>query len=157
MQGKKRNRILPMRKGVSPLIATVLLIGITVTLTGAVMMWGQRFVMEKTQKEGARAEAQLDCMSVEFTVDKSCASGSDLKVTVRNLKNTEIDGFTFRSVKLADTFKMTEKTEGLGTREFTLTGAGSVDTIDIVPLKKADSEYLPCSTQTKTARVTGPC
>lgn len=157
MQGKKRNCILPMKKGISPLIATVLLIGLTVTLTGAVMMWGQRFVTENTQREGSRAEAQLDCMSIEFTVDKSCTSGNNLKVTVRNLKNTEIDGFTFRSVNLVDTFKKTEKIEGLETKEFTLENAGSVDTIDIVPLKKADSEYQPCSTQTKTARVIGIC
>lgn len=148
-----------MKKGISPLIATVLLIGFTVALTSIVMMWGKGFVTEKTTKEGALAEARMDCLEVEFTVDKSCrpqAAQNDISLTLRNLKNTKVDAFVFTSAQLEDVIEKNEELAGLGMKEFTIT-APNLQTIDIVPQKRVGGNYIPCSGSTKSVRITNPC
>lgn len=142
------------KKAISPLIATVLLIGFTVSLTVLVMTWGKSFITEKATKEGALAEARIDCTNIDFTIDKSCKKGSDFNFTIRSLQSTKIDGFTFRSTELANTIERYTALESFATIEINdISIAKSLDTIDIVPLIKSQDKYLPCSAQAKTVRI----
>ena len=49
------------KKGISPLIATVLLIGFTVALAGIVITWGSNFVKNITSGTEERTESTLAC------------------------------------------------------------------------------------------------
>jgi len=56
------------KKGVSPLIATVLIIGFTIALAALIMTWGTTFI-KKTQKDvEIGAEAQLQCAKVDLAL-----------------------------------------------------------------------------------------
>lgn len=49
------------RKGISPLIGTVLLIGFTIGLAMLIFTWGGSFVETTTEETGERAINQLEC------------------------------------------------------------------------------------------------
>lgn len=159
MQREKRNSTMLTKKGISPLIATVILIGFTVALSSMVMIWGKEFITEKTEKQEETAEAQMSCLEVEFTVDKACktGNGNEIKLMLRNLKTAKIDAFTLRSIDLPDTIQ-TAELESLGVLEVITKDLGqNIDTIDIVPQIKIGNDYLPCSAAAKTARIKDTC
>ena len=78
-------------KGVSPLIATVLLIGFVIALVAVVMLWGKSFIMEKAAKEGSLSQKQLDCVRIEIDVKKE---GENYFVI--NKGREQIDGMIIR-------------------------------------------------------------
>ncbi len=51
------------KKGISPLIATVLLIGFTIVLAALVMRWGGTLFRETTQTTGCEAQGRIACSS----------------------------------------------------------------------------------------------
>jgi len=58
------------KKGISPLIATVLLIGFTIVLAALVIRWGSELVSSLTQEQSCQNEATISCTSdVEFTIN----------------------------------------------------------------------------------------
>ena len=57
------------KKGISPLIATVLLIGFTIVLAALVMRWGGTLFRETTQTTGCESQGRIACISqVEISV-----------------------------------------------------------------------------------------
>ncbi|MEK6937206.1 MAG: archaellin/type IV pilin N-terminal domain-containing protein [Nanoarchaeota archaeon] len=59
------------KKGISPLIATVLLIGFTVALAGVVITWGGGFVKSVTTGTEEKTEETLACAAeLKFEIDK---------------------------------------------------------------------------------------
>ena len=46
------------KKAISPLIATVLIIGFTITIAAILMIWGGNLVKERAEKISARTETQ---------------------------------------------------------------------------------------------------
>jgi len=161
MQRKKRDSILPMKGGISPLIATVLIIGFTVSLTAVVMTWGKSFITEKTQKTSESAETQMRCINLEFTADKAClrtitATDKKIVLTLRNLKSEKIDGFRFRSTSMPNVLEDLNALDIFNSKDLILTVSLTLNTVDIVPLVKEGSEYTPCAMQTKTVRL-NPC
>ena len=76
------------KKGISPLIATVLLIGFVIAVAVIVMTWGKGFVKERAEKEGALSQAQLQCNQVEIEIDDN--------FYITNIGSIEIGGFIIR-------------------------------------------------------------
>ncbi len=56
------------KKGVSPLIATVLIIGFTIALAALIMTWGTSFIKKTQQDVETGAEAQLQCARVDLEI-----------------------------------------------------------------------------------------
>ena len=54
------------KKGISPLIATVLIIGFTIVLAAVVMQWGGAFVRSLTEEQAVLAEGQTNCIKLNF-------------------------------------------------------------------------------------------
>lgn len=48
-------------KGVSPIIATVLVVGFAVAIGAAVSIWGTGFLSDQTETVGAQFEERVDC------------------------------------------------------------------------------------------------
>ena len=86
-----------MKKAISPLIATVLLIGFTVALAAVIMTWGQGFTKKITSETETTTEQALQCTKVNFEI--SSADCTDNKLTITNNGNTEIKSLKFRIYK----------------------------------------------------------
>lgn len=139
------------KRGISPLIATVLLIGFVVAVAGVAMMWTRGFVGEIQEKRGAEATASLSCSTdVKITV-RSADYGT---VSVQNDRG-RIDGFLL--VISGDGGSQTiESTSGVDSGgilniEFeydsSLTG-GLPKKLDVIPrIKLGKGVYQPCPNQ----------
>ncbi|HLC72216.1 MAG TPA: archaellin/type IV pilin N-terminal domain-containing protein, partial [Candidatus Nanoarchaeia archaeon] len=64
-------------KGISPLIATVLIIGFTVALAAIIMTWGRGFIDSTTKDVDKQRETALLCTSqLDFKFSKvDCVAG----------------------------------------------------------------------------------
>ncbi|MBI2110544.1 hypothetical protein HYT51_02080 [Candidatus Woesearchaeota archaeon] len=97
---KRKVNNLKEKKGISPLIATVLLIGFTIVLAALVMKWGGELFRTTTTTQGCMAEARLTCasdieidISAENTTDTVFTDGLNLNVNIISKTNRQIDGF----------------------------------------------------------------
>ncbi len=79
-----------MKKGISPLLATVILIGIVVTM--ALIVNG--FVSSMTQNQQERTEGMSSCTKAMITIDSVSCSNNILKVVISNIGETEVGNFT---------------------------------------------------------------
>lgn len=150
------------KRGISPLIATVLLIGFIVALVAVVMLWGKGFIQEKAEKEGALAQAQLGCINVKMDVK---LSGDN--VLIVNKGTQIINGLVIRSggslikCKPGDKKVCGTKTNafsGLKQLEsFDLSninvGGGDIDVIPAIIPAGLGAPLIPCSEQMKTISI----
>ncbi len=82
------NYMIQNKKAVSPLIATVLIIGFTVALAAVVITWGSRFVQQTQEEVDITSQIGLACSKLDFRVDKiECENG----FCARGLCNTVAD------------------------------------------------------------------
>ncbi len=96
------------KKGISPLIATVLLIGFTVALAGVVITWGGGFIKNITSSTEERTESTLACAGdLNFEITKvNCGrkDGVDVgpevdeqsKITIDNKGSVKLESVVFR-------------------------------------------------------------
>lgn len=92
----KRNQNLG-KKGVSPLIATVLLISLVIILIVTVIFWVKGFVNERISKEGALADAELKCTEINMDLKNIQATeGTKLIVELQNAGSEDIAGIIFK-------------------------------------------------------------
>ena len=84
------------KKGISPLIATVLLIGFTIVLAAVVMRWGGEFVRETTEETTCIAEAATACIDLRSEITNAVDNApttSSVTVTISSSSDQVIDGF----------------------------------------------------------------
>ncbi|MFH1455467.1 MAG: archaellin/type IV pilin N-terminal domain-containing protein [archaeon] len=144
------------KNGVSPLIATVLLIGFTVAIVSLLIIWGTNFLQETAEKEGAQAEGELNCQFVDFTVTNVDISGDNFEITISNFNEDPIDAFVFR---IEDTngdyypFQVYDSISGAGisTIQAVDTGLTDYNTLQVIPrLEIANNVYVTCEDQSLT-------
>lgn len=96
------------KKGISPLIATVLIIGFTVALAAVIMVWGQGFIKGMQTKTQAGADIQLVCAQdvliamsdvCRWDHDANPATTDKLKVTLKNDGSKDLKNVTLRFYK----------------------------------------------------------
>ncbi len=128
---KKLNKF--SKKGISPLIATVLLIGFTVALAAVIMTWGLDYVKSTTKKTEETTREALRC-ATDLNFEISEVNCADNKVTIDNRGDVEIVNITFRIFSGDD--GRTEVQPGLGpfgiksiTLDNPLSGASRVEAI----------------------------
>ena len=82
------------KKGISPLIATVLLIGFTVALAGVVITWGGGFIKNITSSTEERTESTLACAGdLNFDIKKiKCGKIEEVDWFENGLPVTGVDG-----------------------------------------------------------------
>ncbi len=83
------------KKGISPLIATVLLIGFTVALAAFVITWGGEFTRDITSDTKDRSSRTVACTNeLKFDVKKiDCAADT---ILIDNIGDIDIKGLTLR-------------------------------------------------------------
>lgn len=82
------------KKAISPLIATVLLIGFTIVLAAVVMQWGGSFVRQLTQQQAVTTTTATECMQVGFEInDAKFNTPNVITFKVTNSKDKPLGGF----------------------------------------------------------------
>jgi flagellin-like protein len=77
------------KRGITPVIATVLLIAIVVVVIGIILVWSRSFINESVQKKGLPADQA--CSQIRLT--KSCNDGV---ITITNLGNIPVYEFDIK-------------------------------------------------------------
>src|SRR3989344_8846886 len=93
------------KKAISPLIATVLIIGFTIALAAIIMTWGMSFTRDIQQTTEEGASMQIICTKdVMFKVTNVCETATDgtYKVTIQNDGPKKIESFKARFFEAAD-------------------------------------------------------
>ena len=143
------------KKGISPLIATVLLVSFVVILSGVVMFWGRQYVTELMEKRGEVSVAKLECESVDIEII-SAGSGS---ITIRNAGPVKLAGFMLRwsGGKACEVNEIVNSYED-ETIDLDMKCPGSGDQLNVVPMLKPQgigAPPIPCSTKNKLVKIGG--
>lgn len=92
------------RKGMSPLIATVLLMAFAVALGGMIMNWGDRMVNDPLQM----------CQDVDLNVRTFCSSDNGIRINVENEGDVPIATLTVSVSGAGGEFSTDVGNSGLG-------------------------------------------
>ena len=85
-------------KGISPLIATVLLIGFTIAIGGIISVWISGTTRTQTEEIGKQANIQSQCVGSSLAVKEVRQSGAQVNVTyvletgTETLTNITVEG-----------------------------------------------------------------
>jgi len=152
------------KKGVSPLIATVLLTGFTVSIIALVIVWGKAFTTETAEKEEALSHARLACENMDYTVTSASYStaGQKILLGIKNKGTQTLDSFVFRviygiegSYSDVQTVETTFSLKGAEEMSIPVENPDIKSTapfkVEIIPkIKVATNVYLPCSNQARS-------
>ncbi len=157
---KKKHETMKDKKGISPLIATILVIGFTVALAAVIMTWGQSFVKVITEGAEQSKEEQLTCaQKVAFEILDVCDPGNDYEVlvTLSNTGSVQIDSFSvrlfgteaFTGDDFTDSKSIITPLSPLAIRQDLVDNlnleAPWVHTVEILPIIKINERTVPCS------------
>jgi len=113
------------KRGVSPIIATVLLISIVVVLALIIFLWARGFVTETISKNGVPADQVCDEISLEVLY-------IDDELQVTNLGNTPVYGLEIRKTLGASI--ETEREQGIAAGQSASINIGAgYDEIEVFP------------------------
>jgi len=152
------------KKGISPLIATVLIIGFTVALAALILNWGQTFTQDIQDSTSESGEQQLTCATdVVFDLQSACNFGANtLLVTIANNGALDIEDFSVRiyedenkvyTISMTDLAYTAPVVEAFGIQSFQLDLTGSVPTIaaldvtkiEVIPQVIVGEEIISCT------------
>ncbi len=155
-----------LKKGISPLIATVLIIGFTVALAAVILTWGTSFTKQIAKGTEETTETQLACaQDVQFDVKSACADDADgdgvadgVKFIVENNGNRDIVNFSVR-LKITDTNVVSGSVGSaqiarFGLKTFVATAAdipdlagqeGSITEVTLLPVIKIAGKEVTCA------------
>ncbi len=119
------------RKGLSPVIATVLLIVLALILASIIFLWARSFLIEKAQKEGEPAENS--CGSIQFEAE---AYGAEVHIVNRG--NVPLYSFEIKK-KSSGTI---EKVETVGGSEGSTIRNGETGSISLIGTSIQTSEEI---------------
>ncbi|RME54328.1 hypothetical protein D6777_04180 [Candidatus Woesearchaeota archaeon] len=152
----KMKKRLTRKRGISPLIATVLLTGFTVTAVALIIVWGKAFTGETAEKQEAMTNARLSCENIEYTVTNAKFSGGKLILGLKNKGQQSMDSFVFKLI-FPDKAEPIETNNVIGPLDEDQVDIESPeltqkpDKVSIIPkVKVAAGVYLPCTNQERT-------
>ena len=109
------------KRGLSPVIATVLLIAIALLLAIIIFLWARGFISEKIDKFGEPIENS--CVNVDFEADASVDDGT-LIVDVINKGNVPLYGVEVKAVERGSV-----KSTGIATQSVSVGETASISVI----------------------------
>lgn len=146
------------KKGITPLIATVLLIGFTVALAAIIMTWGTEFIRGTTDNVDKQRDTALLCTSqLDFQLQVDCAGG---KVSVDNRGAVDIVSLKLRLHKPDGTVTVEDKpgVSAFGKTPFPVADLDQLNKVDAIATVKAkDNTDIVCSTAVREVTVPPNC
>lgn len=106
---KKRQRGQESKRGLSPVIASVLLILLVIVLASFIFLWARGFISEQIEKFGQPIETLCDSISFDAQIVQGSAGADALNVL--NTGNTDLYQLDVRMTKGGETIVATFKFE----------------------------------------------
>lgn len=139
------------KRGISPLIATVLIIGFTIALGVIVVTWGFDFTRNLQTSTETAAQKQITCGS-DFLIDvkRACVDDNKISIVVENLGKGTISMLNVRLIGTTDGILISNpgiSPYGIGSMEITLdpNTMGSLDSLEVIPVVNQNGEEFSCS------------
>ena len=157
------------KRGVSPLIATLLLILMSVGMGVAVMSWGEEYIEEKAEFVQGVQETVTTCDTVSFSVifingvQQLCVKNNAVWGLLDNGPDADIADFHVRVVGEGGIFVQEGVLDQPLTRasatpiSFALTDIGAVKQIKLTPKITVGGKQVVCSKQAMQAENILPC
>jgi flagellin-like protein len=159
MNNKKIRNIsfLKKKRGVSPLIATVLLIAFAVALGAVVMNWGRTYVEETATYAKSKSETEVKC-SMDVRI-KEVKVGQTIKVcyndtggfvdfVISNYGRKAVEKLIVHVLTTDNsiyTEEINEKINSGGIYHATSNYTGNFQQLEIIPNIYVTGEYIPCT------------
>lgn len=86
--------VLKRKRGLSPVVATVLLVALAMILAMIIFLWARGWIFEQIEKKGTPIDQV--CESIEIRVDWSKTPANNLLISVVNLGSTYINSVEIR-------------------------------------------------------------
>ncbi len=139
------------KRGISPLIATILLIGFTIVLAALIMVWGTDLFKNLQEEQGTKAETELICASKILPILKGACSTINplLDLEIKNEGQQEISSYIIR-VKSSQTSKTINGKSSIGSygvikQQIPVPNMGIIQEVDIIPYVKIQNKEKSCS------------
>lgn len=152
------------KRGISPLIATVLLIGFTIALASIIFSWISSFTEERAGKTAEIVKSEVSCAtSIEIGVEKACIDSTGIHFTLENRKNNDIGGFVIRlESTINPNVDVIEVDQMLGALEVTNVdiapqNLGAPESALIVPELNIDGKVALCQEKAIEVFITRGC
>ena len=128
------------KRGISPLIATVLLVGFTVALAAVVITWGGRFIQQTQDDVDRSTKLGLSCSKLNFEIVSVACASLQMTVTINSNTDQIIDNVILRLTKNDGSVAVTQNAfsapplTGFGTQNAVATVAvgDAYDTIEVI-------------------------
>ncbi|HZX12042.1 MAG TPA: archaellin/type IV pilin N-terminal domain-containing protein [Candidatus Nanoarchaeia archaeon] len=138
-------------RAISPLVATVILIGLVVVIGSLLWFFLGRTIDDIIEKEGAKCNAQ-QAAEIDYTLTRCtpctpgiCAPGQETLLVIKNTGRTRITGFR---VKIADGTTQTIDPDLLPAEEKTIivrSASADGDEIRLFPVIIKEGKVITCS------------
>jgi flagellin-like protein len=146
--------IVKMKKGISPLLATILLIGIVIALAILIWIWQSGILEDTVTKIGSKSSGQLAC-SQEIAIRVSNVECLIDKITfdVENVGSTNVNKFvivkTFPDGNI-ETVTLDNILSIASAQELTIDKTTDPDKIEIIPVVIRSNAQTDCREQSVT-------
>jgi len=141
------------KKGVSPLIATILLIAFAVALGSVVMNWGLNLSLGKSSDKCSNVHIKIRSIDVAEVCYGGFGANGYINFIIDNVGEADINGLAVwiageKGTKLIDLDSITIKKDSLFERKgkdvaYDLTAYGSIKNVQFIPKIKSDT-LEPC-------------
>ena len=166
---KGDKRMFHSKKGVSPLIATVLLIIFSIVLGAVVMSWGEAYIEDKAEfvKGAQETVAGCDSASIKIItvrgVPQICHTDDVMEVFIENGPFAEIydiharvlgtEGVTTRDSILVEPLKMGDSRKIM----FRFDSVGEIRQVKLTPIIMRGGTITPCLERATIIEPVNPC
>src|SRR3989344_8590518 len=142
------------KRGISPLIATVLLIGFTIVLAAAIFQWGSSLFEKIKAQSEEKALTKITCVSdVNIDIKQACNLISSALITIDNKGNINVKGLTVRLIgDKTYVQKVDEEIDSFGAKKISVKmpyGITNLKQVEVFPRILVDGKEQTCDSKIK--------
>lgn len=142
------------KRGISPLVATVLLLGFTVALAAVIMTWGQGFTRDIQKTTEETSNIQVICATdVVFDIDNACeVDANTVRVVIKNDGARDIDSFKARLYRSGSDVSTANVTgvSAFGIKSKDISKTGTIKLVELLPVITVGGKSITCSQNSPT-------
>ncbi|MBU1246245.1 MAG: archaellin/type IV pilin N-terminal domain-containing protein [Nanoarchaeota archaeon] len=149
------------KKGISPLIATVLLIAFVILIAILVWFWWDKIIRAEAEKVGVETVGAISCsQEISFSISNPTCHTGAINFDIENTNTGNIYKFKVRTkvgnnflevIELATPLQASEATQAGVNYNETL---GAPDSIEVIPEVLSSGATITCNEQSQTAFIT---
>lgn len=141
------------KRGISPLIATVLIIGFTIVVGSLILIWGGDLLDKIKSDTETKSLTKLTCATkINLNIINACDMSNSVIINIENKGDKDINGLIVRLIgDETKVEKVEEKFSSYGVRKITIPYVDITDlkTIDVFPRVLIDGEEATCEPSRK--------